>query len=241
MQNKILLSFREGCSGNWLAELILGTELQARYRQDINGSKIPNGVFHFDGNTDFQVINALCKFAGQPWVTCHSTNYELLRQYWPDYKIVRIQPQTHILDSIESAYNKLGKNFQSVDIAFEYIKDYYRLHTVGDRLPEVKNSCVIDYGLLRYPDKLMLICREVFGVELNQDQIKFAKEYWDLQHGKSEVFKVARYIYEYEKQNGYTESDRLWTISEVSGVLGDVTRFANSGKYSCQDMPLAES
>jgi hypothetical protein len=224
MNNKILISFREGCSGNWLAELLVGSTFKVFYRQDQNGRNIPLGVYHFDGNLDSHVPEAFCMFSGQKCVTCHSTNYELLRHYWPEYKIVRIQPQTHILDSIESAYNKIGPDStcESVDLAFEYIKNYYFLHTKGDPLPEIENSCVIDYGQLRYPNKLTEICKNIFDVMLTPAQIRFAREYWNLQVGRSPIFKMARHIYEFEKRNNYKETDRLWTINDVPESVADI-------------------
>jgi len=223
MQNKILLSFREGCSGNWLAELLVGSELEVFYRQDRNGAGVPREVFHFDGNIDSQVHEAIHRYTGQQLVTCHSTNYSLLEQHWPDFKIVRIQPQTHMLDSIESAYNKLGRgtDIESVDMAFEYIKDYVHLHTIGDPLPKH----IIDYGQLRYPDKLITICKEMFGTKLTRPQLEFAKKYWAIQDGKSQFFKVARYIYEYEQANAFEESDRLWTISDAPDKVSEISSF----------------
>jgi hypothetical protein len=233
MQNKILLSYREGCSGSWLAELLVGPALEVFYRQDMNGKNIPANVYHFDGNQDDQVHASAFKYAGQTCITCHSTNYQLLRHHWPDHKIVRIQPKTHILDSIESAYNKLNieqdSGPESVDLAFEYIKNYYYLHTVRDPLPSLKNSSVIDYGQLRYTDRLITICKEIFEIELTPQQLHFAERYWDLQIGRSEIFKIARYIYEYEKANAYNESDRLWCISMAPDNVEELYNFM---KYS---------
>jgi hypothetical protein len=229
MQNKILLSYREGCSGSWLAELLVGSNFNVFYRQDLNGKNIPADVYHFDGNHDDQVHASAPKYSGQTCVTCHSTNYQLLRHYWPNHKIVRIQPQTHILDSIESAYNKLkieqDSAPESVDLAFEYIKDYYYLHTAGDPLPSIENSGVIDYGQLRYADTLATICKETFEIDITSQQLHFAEQYWNLQNGRSEVFKIARYIYEYEKLNSYKESDRLWSISDVPDTIEKLIDF----------------
>jgi hypothetical protein len=227
MQNKVIISFREGCSGSWLAELLMGSTFTVFYRQDQNGKNIPKGVFHFNGHEDSQVHQAIEQFSGETCITCHSTNYKLLKHHWPNHKIVRIKPHTHVLDSIEASYNKLGtgENYESVDLAFEYIKQYCFLHNKLDPVPQIDNSCVIDYGQLRYLDKLTEICRNIFDVELSARQLEFAQDYWNLQTSKSQVFKIARYIYEYETRNNYQEKHRLWSINDIIESVSEPYEF----------------
>lgn len=243
----MILTFREGCSGNWLASLIVmgPSGATASFRQDIDGSKVPDDVFHFNGNHDSQTVESVGSYEGQSIITCHSTNYELLQKVYPNRHIIRITPRTKMLQSIAAAFYKLGPGDNTtVDMAFEYIKDYYNIHTVRDPLPHVENSSIIDFGEMTELPTFAKICKQYFDIVLDEKRIKFFNDYWDLQkkvldESKLEpniskqqllnlfvddggVFNRAAYIYLYERLNNIPEERRTWTINEVPDSLEEL-------------------
>jgi len=81
----MIISFREGCSGNWLTTLLTlnNVYIDAEFRQDGDGTRIPKSVFHFDGNATYQTVQSVDQYNGEKFITCHSTDYELLREIYP--------------------------------------------------------------------------------------------------------------------------------------------------------------
>jgi hypothetical protein len=236
----MIISYREGLSGRWLAEFLLIDDKvpSVYYRQDIDGSNRPSSVFHYDGHIDSQSYDARLRYKNQKIITCHSTNYELMRDLWPDKKIIRIIPQTKIFQAIASAFYKLGpKKDVTIDHAFEYIKDYYNLHKHIDKIPKINNSDLIDFGELTEFDKLSKISKNVFNVELNGYHNIFFTKYWELQkivvdekllypnmtkenllkiYSKIEdSFHIACFIFIYEKLNNLQENQRCWSIDSI--------------------------
>jgi hypothetical protein len=212
------------------------------YRQDIDGHTFPKNVFHYDGNVDSHTFNAKLLYQNQKIITCHSTNYVLLRELWPDKKIIRITPKTKIFQAIASAFYKLGPGANpgistSVDYAFEYIKDYFNLHGNLDPLPTIENSLIIDFGDLTLFDNLSYISKNIFNVSCKDEHYKFFKEYWQLQkipvdetllqfhitkedlldiYTKIEdPFHIACFIFIYEYYNNLKEKERTWSIDNV--------------------------
>ena len=222
----MIISYREGCSGSWLAQLLTDPEI-AYYRQDLGGTNIPKEVFHFNGHDDLHVPTAFAMYQGQEYITCHSSNYQLLRQYWPNKTIARIVPLTHVLDCIESAFFKLGPGTQctSIDHALEYIKNYFDLHTVIDPQPTLHNTHIIDYGQLRYIDQLLEICKSLFEITLSEKQQNFARTYWNLQSVSNRYFSAARFIFEHEHKHNFQESDRLWSIDHAPVEIAELFDF----------------
>ena len=222
----MIISYREGCSGSWLAQLLTDPGI-VYYRQDLAGVNIPQEVFHFDGHNDLHVPKAFDQYQGQKYITCHSSNYQLLRQYWPDRASFRIVPLTHTLDCIESAFFKLGPGAQcsSVDQALEYIKNYFNLHMFVDPRPTLADTHIIDYGQLRYIDQLQEICKSLFKITLSKKQEHFAKEYWSLQCESNRYFSAARFIFEHEHKHNFNERDRLWSIDHAPVEIAELVNF----------------
>jgi hypothetical protein len=232
---KIILSYREGCSGSWLAELMHSSLCNvvnvAHYRQDFYG--IPDSVFHFDGNSDETTMVAITKYQQQPIVTCHSQNQQLLNTLWPNHYVYRIIPSTHVLDAIVASWYKLPPPItNSISLAYEYIRNYYVLHTKQD----LRFGNVIDYGDLRHWPTVQQLLNNV-GLKLNSELQQFFQDYWGLQKSSgfktlhtctmSEVvqqcnfkphdeFLTAMRIFIYEKANGLLETQRCWSVDNVN-------------------------
>jgi hypothetical protein len=234
ISEKIILSYREGCSGSWLGEILnickFGGNPQINFRQDING--VPRSVYHFDGHQTDNCAPFL-SYNNQPFITCHADNYELLKTQWPDSVVYRIIPKTYVLDAIASSWYKLKpKNSSTVDHAFEYIKTYYRLHTEIDP----KFGIVIDYGKLR-DKKWVQTFVEQNKMLYHQTCNSFIFSYWGMQKKSNykiipprltmyeiintldmgrDVFYVALAIFVYEKSNNLLELQRNWSIDELT-------------------------
>lgn len=231
---KIILSYREGCSGSWLGEILnvckFNSDFQVNFRQDING--VPPSIYHFSGycNDKPRVSEP---YNDQPFITCHADNYELLKKQWPDSVVYRIIPETYVLDAIAASWYKIKpENFDTVDSALEYIKNYYDLHTKHD--PRFGN--VIDYGNLRDKNWVRLFV-EKNGILYNQKCDTFVDEYWAIQKKSNykvistglamneiintlqmdrDVFYIATAIFVYEKSNNLSESQRCWTVDDLT-------------------------
>lgn len=235
----MIISFREGCSGNWLAQLlVLNKEQKVFFRQDLGGMNVPKKIFHFDGNEISHCFDAKNNNVKDTHkiITCHSTEYDLLHRLWPDREIIRISPITKIFRAIALSYYKTHLQTHDIDLAFQYIKDYYVLHTVKDKLPMATEGRIIDFGGI---DNVQYI-EENFNLRLTDSQKIFLKRYWKLQYQvqpldenklsrqisklslfdifnkKISAFNFACYIFIYELENNLLESQRLWTINELN-------------------------
>ena len=236
----MILTYREGCSGSWFAELLTlnHNTRPVFFRQDRNNGmpNFPSNVLHFDGNIDSHVSDAKKKYSNQKIITCHNMNYGLLRETWPEKNIIRIHPVTGIFQCISASFHKMGlNNVNSVDLAFEYIKDYYEKYKT-DVLPDV----ILNYGDLSNLEKLKPITRAL-GVELQDNHMQFANNYWSIQKfvvddtkiyngitkdnllsifSKEEsIFNLACFIFVYEKYNSLLEIQRQWSIDFVPNNL----------------------
>jgi len=171
-------------------------------------------------------------YNNQPFITCHSDNYELLKTQWPNSVVYRIIPETYILDAIAASWYKIKPESNgTVDMALEYIKHYYNLHTKHD--PRFGN--IIDYGNLR-DKKWVQSFVEENGITYNQKCDTFVDSYWAIQKKSNykfissgltmdeitntldmdrDVFYMAATIFIYEKSNNLLESQRNWTIDDL--------------------------
>lgn len=230
----IIISFREGCSGSWLGEILtccrFGTEYQVNFRQDING--VPPAVYHFSGHRDDKTVK-IAPYREEPFITCHADQPELLLARWPGAQLFRIIPTTYVLDAIAAAWYKIKpEHADSVDDALEYIKNYYRLHTELDP----RFGTVIDYGMLRDPCWVREFVNAA-GIEYNPVCDQFTEQYWALQKKsnfktipagldwqtiintvdmETDIFSTALIIFVYELSNGLTESQRLWSVNDTT-------------------------
>jgi len=234
VSTKIILSYREGCSGSWLGEILnvckFGSDFQVHFRQDING--VPPSIYHFNGHRgDKNVLSV--PYNGQPFITCHAEDYTLLKTQWPDSVVYRIIPETYILDAIAAAWYKLSPvDLETVDHALEYIKCYYKLHTESD--PKFGN--IINYGNLRDRNWIQSFV-EKNRITYNQKCDEFIFDYWAIQKKSNykvippglamdevigtlgleqDIFYVAMAIFIYEKSNNLAELQRSWTIDNLT-------------------------
>lgn len=247
----MILTYREGCSGSWLAELLLlKNELAPVYfRQDRNNenkSNLPREVFHFDGynTTDLSLIAKL--YNNQKIITCHSTNYTELSEIFPSKSITRITPVTGLYNCIASSFFKMQvRQNYTIDDAWQYIVDYYQKYK-SEPLPDL----VIDYGKLRNIEDCKNICKKFFNLEFTNYHELFHKNYWSLQvdvvddnklyyginlnelynviHDCSN-FGIACFIFVYEKYNLIEETRRTWSIDHLPSNLENVVQILQNG------------
>jgi hypothetical protein len=147
--------------------------------------------------------------------------------------VYRIIPKTYVLDAIAASWYKLTPvQSSTVDLALEYIKTYYNLHTKHD----LRFGNVIDYGNLRDKKWIQLFV-EKNKIAYNQKCDTFIDDYWAIQKKSNykfipsgltmdkiintldmnqDIFYVAMAIFVYEKSNNLLESQRCWTINNLS-------------------------
>lgn len=240
----MIITDREGCSGSWLTELLLlGTaQGHAEFRQDRSNGEINVSANHLhgDGHDDASLRAMHSQYQQQQIVRCHSTNYNLLRQLWPNELIIRIVPKTSIFQAIAAAYYKTRVSTDtSISAAFEFIRSYYHAFR-NDPVPKLENACVVDFGVLSRQRAFERLCRELFELELHSNHWQFWRDYWMLQYYPMDeerlvpninllqlyrisdraptAFNLACFVFVYELFNDLVEEARLFSIdSHISG------------------------
>ena len=237
----MIITDREGCSGSWLTELLLlgNRRARAHFRQDRTGNQlnVTKDHLHGDGHDDVSLRSMRDRWSGQAIVRCHSTNYPLLRELWPDELIVRIVPKTSVFQAIAAAYHKTRDSADdSVSSAFEFIKHYYHAFR-NDPVPRSENACVVDFGVLSRERAFERLCRELFHLELKDNHWQFWRDYWMLQHYPVDEerlvpnihhlnlyrifdrtptnFNFACFVFVYELFNDLPEESRLFSIDDA--------------------------
>ena len=232
----MIISFREGCCGRWLGALLANdSQASAKFRQDSDPADIKKiNMLLIDGQSDDDLItyNQIDKKI----ISCHSTNYNLLRQMWPNKAIYRIKPKTKVFKAIAMCYLKKQEvQSDNIDDVLRVIKRYYNFHTSGDPEPTLPNTYTIDFGQLENPHYI----EQIFNLKLSEVQLKFLKEYWELQQNvepvneydlkkfitKQELYRIfsketteyniAFFIFIYELLNNLTEDKRKWSIDNT--------------------------
>lgn len=223
----MIISYREGCSGGWLAQLLIcDRPMHARFQQDLD-------AFYLDNIYDVNDWNVNVKrkyYKGQKVLVGHLTNYKLVKELWPEETIYRIKPVTKVFKAISLMFHKKYK-VNNIDYIVKCISEYYQLYE-SDQEPDYVR--VLDFGQL---DRCQYL-QDMFNITLNSYQKDLLKDYWDLQQPfdpldesllkehitKEELkdiffnntaFNLAAYIFIYEKLNNLQESQRLWTIDAV--------------------------
>ena len=243
---RLVFSFREGCSGNFFAELLLNQPPEANFRQDQNG--VSDSIFHFDGYDDKDFLNSISspRLKQATIVTHHNNNYALNKKSFPKARILKIHPKTFIFNAIYNAFYKLGAldrkligllPSQTYDIIYKNIIDYYELITVKDNLDGFE---LIDFGDLYKLSKVKQLVLDLTGTELTATQEQFYHDYiskqltmeltiplintsavdlvdqFNLIERCTEPWFVSFLIAAYEFTNNKTEQDRLWGIDNIT-------------------------
>lgn len=237
----MIITDREGCSGSWLTELLLlgGRTGQAFFRQDRAGGNVSTDHLHGNGHDDQSLRDLRDRWTGEKIIRCHSTNFALLRELWPDEMIVRIVPKTSILQAVAAAYYKTRTDTDpTVAAAFDFINHYYQLFKNDPKPVTVDNSCVIDFGVLSRERPFERLCEELFELPLQDNHWRFWRDYWMLQHypvdeerlvvnitplnlyrvfdREPTAFNLACFVFVYELMNDLPEESRLWSIDQAA-------------------------
>lgn len=246
----MIITDREGCSGSWLTELLLlgNQSAQAHFRQDRKQGKLQvhSDHLHGDGHDDASLEDLYQQYTNQKIIRCHSTNYPLLRKFWPKKMIVRIVPKTSIFQAIAAAYYKTRISADnSVSSAYEFIAHYYHAFR-NDAIPHDANACVVDFGILSRERAFERLCNELFDLKLQSNHWQFWRDYWLLQHypvdeerlvpnirplslyrvfdPRPTAFNLACYVFIYELMNDLPEESRLWSIDQVAADFPELIR-----------------
>jgi hypothetical protein len=240
----MIISFCEGCSGHWLGILLSfddNFQTTAKFKQDADQINIKKSkIFTCFGEFDEDLIRHKRNYRNEKIIVSHSTNYNLLRQLWPDEIIYRIRPKTKIFKSIALCFlKKTEVHSTSVDKILHTINRYYQSHLDDNLEPMLPNTYTIDFGQLSNP----LYIEQIFNITLSDNQLNFLKDYWELQQNvepvserdlkkfitKEELYSIfskeisaynlAIFIHIYESMNDLKEQSRLWTIDDISESL----------------------
>lgn len=230
----MIISFREGCSGCWLAQLLIcHYPILAKIRHDGHVIDFENIFFlQTEG-----IIDCSKKYNNQTIIVTHSTDYKLLHSLWPNYSIIQIRPVTKIFKAISLMFHKKYQNALTTPIDHIHcnIKEYYNFYTT-DPMPPTEMGRILDFGKL---DNVEYLEKEL-NLKLNDHQLKYLNDYWELQKSitsldesklteymsKQELldmfpieptpFNLALYIFLYEKLNNLIEAQRIWSIEQIS-------------------------
>jgi hypothetical protein len=238
---KTVISFDEGCSGNFLAALLTGSTAVSYNRIDYWSNY---NLLKYQLCADLSTEN----FLKHDVVVTHEHDYNRICQLLKPDRIIRIEPQTGIFNAIYNIYSKklINEDHPGLidrwttnpsvhyDQALEHIKDYYN-YFLDSKL--TNGEILFDFGWI-YNDQDLLNFSNRLGIDID---ITFAQAYrekqlpWllDLPQQKDmesivgqipeQYFTMSPWfasycIFCYEKLNQLGECQRTWSINQV-GLL----------------------
>lgn len=252
MDNKkrLVISFDEGCSGNFLAALLTNSKLEKFNRIDH-----PWNVLYYQGlptAEDFKLLNSR-----QHTIITHESDSNVLKELSPDI-VIRILPITGMFTAIYNVFSKKHLANTNIpakwpsdpgycyDMTLEHIKDYFNIFS---NLKSYPGQLIFDFGWLYDTDKLLKFTNSL-GIPID---ISLVDQYIDNQldllldlptsslmqdiieeipdsyFEKSPWF-ACYAIFCFETVNKLNESQRLWNIDNLT--LLDKNQLINlSNKY----------
>lgn len=233
---QLVISHLEGCSGNFLARLYTGYNLQNQStdRTDIN---LDPQTLSTNGRDTWEL--ELKKLDQHRALVTHNFNQELIAKTFPSAKLVQIYPYTHLGNVLYNiSHKKLSLTIENVlDNHLINITEWYQ-HLISNK----PNYTVTNFGSLTQPD----FVENLLGIKFNTEQqdyfnrywknqlpydlslpaqpmrIQQLVEYWGIQNWIS-PWSIAYTIFAYELLNKLPESSRHWSIdTEIFNNWDDV-------------------
>lgn len=250
---RTVISFNEGCSGNFLAALLSRAQVTELQRID---------SYH-NRQLNYSIIPKLAAYTGKPLksiVVTHDTDSQQIKKILNADRIIRIEPITGIFTAIYNVFSKKLIDEDNEDIldkwptypsycydrTFEHIKDYYAKFSKN---MWTSDKILFDFGWIFNDEKMLEF--------LNQNNIdadfNFIKQYQKSQlplllnlpestnmHDivlkiPSDYFKQSPWfacycIFSFEIKNNLTEYQRKWSIDQLP-LLGPKEIIALSLQY----------
>lgn len=164
---KTVISFDEGCSGNFLAAALTDSVIHKFHRIDAPGnileySGMPHfgwkGKPHYDWTPENPELKNL--------IITHETDVKRIKEVFNADTVIRIQPITGLFSALHNVFSKkhvIEKRIpellswpknpsQCYDLTFEHIKDYYKKFTVSR---DYDTAIILDYGYFYNKEKLL--------------------------------------------------------------------------------------
>ena len=235
---KTLIIFREGHCGHYLQALINNQPVEAKFRMDPWYPGIYDKPLK-----DFDRSNCVCLH--QSPGSDYEKKFDLVLTILPSQKIYHAIYNIFFKKAlIEDFTHEQYLNWRN-DLQFWYDKTYYNIRDYVDIINQdiVNNPyCnVIDFDQILNEQYIGKVFQQYFNVALSDTQKTLIQQYKDKQlnvdltvDGKSmweivepipdnyffETPWFASYcIYKFERNNGLSESHRLWSIDDITSII----------------------
>lgn len=164
---KTVISFDEGCSGNFLAAILTNSEICKYHRIDAPGNILEySGMPHFGWqgkpHYDWTIKNPELKNL----IITHEHDVKKIKEVFGADTVIRIQTITGLFSALYNVFSKKHVLEQQTpvlsswpenlslcyDLALEHIKDYYKKFTVSR---DYDTAIILDYGYFYNKEKLL--------------------------------------------------------------------------------------
>jgi hypothetical protein len=236
---KIVISFDEGCSGNFLASLLSKGKIFNHYRIDSDENFINHSIFPKFSNYQETYHNI---------IVTHENDIDKIKEVFESDVVIRIHPITGLFTSIYNVFMKkhINEGLSDIlkfwperssycyDMTMEHLKDYYGKFTSKF---DFKDAVVLDFGTF-YNNQRLLYFLKKFNIEETTELNQYINNYitaqmpllLDIPESKSMIdivnqipdfyFKnnpwFACYcIFCFELKNNLSEGQRTWTIDQL--------------------------
>ena len=167
---RTVISFDEGCSGNFLAALLSDSQIQRFDRIDDAKNELDYSLaplFDMFEYTDFKDV-----------IVTHENEYQKIKDFLNPDRIIRVVPRTGMFTAIYNVFVKKHIEEKRTDImshwpsstgycydmTFEHIKDYYAKFS---KLITHKNFIEFDFGWIYDTDKLLHFLKSINVLDPN--------------------------------------------------------------------------
>lgn len=234
---RIVISFDEGCSGNFLAAMMTDSKINSFFRIDTNKNLLDYSIVP---NIDF-IPNKLKNV-----IITHENNIERIKEKLSPKKIIRISTKTGVFTAIYNVFLKkhvgedrttvmeqwaVNKNY-GYNMTMEHLKDYYQKFT---EVKDYTDAIIFDFGNFYSKDKLLDFFKEndlpLKNINLVDDYIKnqtplllsmpTSTSMEDIVESIPDVYfhlnpwAACYCIFCFEHNNNIHESLRKWSIDSV--------------------------
>lgn len=231
---ELVISHFEGCAGNFIAHLYANKnfEILKTFRVDVSTY---SHICTIEGRNDWHTELKACK--DHEILVSHQFDKDLIQSAFPNTRHIAIWPYTKQMNVLWNiCHKKLSAHqIHNIDHCYINLKEWH--NKLNSHIPSYE---CFDYGRLSDIDYV----EYMLNTTLESDQQQFFKEYWLSQNNLNltwpsnamsipEIIKwyhlennitkwgVALVLYTFESVNGLQESQRKWSIDNITGTDWD--------------------